>query len=419
MFSGYGGLDLAAEVLVGGTTAWHAEIEPAACRVLEEHWPGVPNLGDVAQLDWVAVTPVDVLTAGFPCQDLSYAGKGAGIREGTRSGLWSAVVAAVRGLRPGLLLLENVGAIVSRRPGLDLVLADLAGLGFDAEWTCLRASDVGACHRRERWFLAAWPAPELAGGDGSSGHALLPTPLTTTATGVQTLERRVGGRGALLPTPSAADALGGHVSRSGDRRGELLLPGLVKTFLPTPAAGVFNDGESVESWTERRDRLKEKHGNGNGMGTPLSMAVKMLPTPRSTDGPKGGPGQVNGRGVADSLPAIEALLPTPVTDPSSANGHARNLGSEARWGDYTPAIARHEAAVGRLAPPPTEPGRKGPRLSPRFVEWMQMLPQGWVTEVEGLTRNAQLKMLGNGVVPPQAFTAFAHLLDRIEVGACA
>jgi site-specific DNA-cytosine methylase len=94
------------------------------------------------------------------CQDLSYAGRGAGIKEGTRSGLWYSVADAIRALRPGLVFLENVRAIVARRPGLDVVLASLAELGFDAEWCTLRASDVGAPHRRERWFLLAWPVAD-------------------------------------------------------------------------------------------------------------------------------------------------------------------------------------------------------------------------------------------------------------------
>jgi DNA (cytosine-5)-methyltransferase 1 len=82
------------------------------------------------------------------------------------------------------------------------------------------------------------------------------------------------------------------------------------------------------------------------------------------------------------------------------------------WGAYWPAIARWETVTGRRAPRPTEPGRTGERLSPRFVEWMQGLPEGWVTDVPGLSRNAMLKALGNGVVPQQAALALRLLLDR-------
>ncbi|MFB4273359.1 DNA cytosine methyltransferase [Nonomuraea sp. GTA35] len=167
MCSGYGGLDLAVHTVLGTRLLWVADNDPDAARVLGHRFPGVPNLGDLTALDWSTVPAPDVLAAGFPCQDLSYAGRGAGIKEGTRSGLWHTIADAVDTLRPRLLVLENVRAIVTRRPGLDVVLADLARLGFDARWTCLRASDVGAPHPRDRWFCLAWPAdangPRLEG----------------------------------------------------------------------------------------------------------------------------------------------------------------------------------------------------------------------------------------------------------------
>jgi DNA (cytosine-5)-methyltransferase 1 len=167
MCTGYGGLDLAAEAVFGTRTVWVADNDPGASLILAHHHPDVPNLGDLTAVDWATVPRVDVVTAGFPCQDLSYAGRGAGIKEGTRSGLWFTIADAVRALRPRLLVLENVRAVIARRPGLDIVLASLADLGFDAEWTCLRASDVGAPHRRERWFLLAWPAdPDHQRGHG-------------------------------------------------------------------------------------------------------------------------------------------------------------------------------------------------------------------------------------------------------------
>lgn len=166
--TGYGGLDMAALAVFGGEPAWVADPDPGAQAILAHHYPDVPNLGDITTTDWASVPPVDVLTTGFPCQDISYAGRGAGIKEGTRSGLWSTVVEAARLLRPGYLLAENVSGIVARRPGLDVVLADLARIGFDAQWCCVRASDIGAPHRRNRWFLLAWPAhtagPRLEAG---------------------------------------------------------------------------------------------------------------------------------------------------------------------------------------------------------------------------------------------------------------
>lgn len=166
LFSGVAGLDRAAESVLGAEAAWFVEHDPAASKVLAYRYPGVPNYGDITTVNWETVEPVDVITAGFPCQDISNAGRQAGI-EGARSGLWSHVVGAVRVLRPRYLLVENVSALVVR--GLDRVLADLASVGFDAEWTCLRASDVGACHRRERVFLVAVPASDCGTAPNTAG----------------------------------------------------------------------------------------------------------------------------------------------------------------------------------------------------------------------------------------------------------
>jgi DNA (cytosine-5)-methyltransferase 1 len=152
----------------------------------------------------------------------------------------------------------------------------------------------------------------------------------------------------------------------------------------------------------------------------------LLPTPKASDGPNGGPGMRNGRGVADALPAVVCLLPTPrATRGGSGTETSYALGGEidyderpqgvvapgADFGPYTAAITRWSAVLGRQAPPPTEPGTNGrPRLSPRFVEFMMGLPDGWVCDVPGITRTAQLKMLGNGVVWQQALLALS-LLD--------
>jgi DNA (cytosine-5)-methyltransferase 1 len=122
----------------------------------------------------VPVPYVDVLCGGFPCQDLSYAGKGAGL-DGERSGLWAEYARLVRELRPRYVVVENVGALLAR--GIDVVLGDLAACGYDAEWDCIPASAVGAPHRRDRVWIVAYPdgsqgwrgALRRPGGDGRSG----------------------------------------------------------------------------------------------------------------------------------------------------------------------------------------------------------------------------------------------------------
>jgi DNA (cytosine-5)-methyltransferase 1 len=149
--TGYGGLDLAAAAVLGARLAWCAESDRHAAAVLAARYPHVPNLGDITALDWAAVPPVDLITAGWPCQDLSYAGSGAGMTEGIRSGLWLTIASGLRQLRPSYVFLENVAALRTR--GLGKVLADLATLGYDTQWLCLRAADTGACHRRDRIFI--------------------------------------------------------------------------------------------------------------------------------------------------------------------------------------------------------------------------------------------------------------------------
>ena len=171
--SGYGGLDIGVTAVLDAELAWYAETDPHAAAVLAARWPGPPNLGDIAALDWAAVPPVDLITAGWPCQDISYAGPGTGITKGTRSGLWLHIADGLRQLRPSYVFLENVAALRSR--GLAKVLGDLAALGYDTQWACLRASDAGACHRRDRMFiLAARPgaAAGLAAADCSGRRVL-------------------------------------------------------------------------------------------------------------------------------------------------------------------------------------------------------------------------------------------------------
>lgn len=170
LFSGIGGFSLAARWM-GWETAWFSEIDPYASAVLAKHWPGVPNHGDINRMDFTKVKPVDMLCGGFPCQDLSNAGKRAGI-GGERSGLWSEYARAIRELRPRYVVVENVAALLGR--GLERVLGDLAEIGYDAEWEMLSAADVGAPHLRERIWIVAYPErkPErLRGGSREVGGA--------------------------------------------------------------------------------------------------------------------------------------------------------------------------------------------------------------------------------------------------------
>lgn len=153
--TGYGGADSAAQAVFGGELRFVADIDPAACTLLEYRYPGVPNLGDITQVAWEPRS-VDVLTAGFPCQPISDAGRRLGVDD--ERWLWPEVARAVRTIRPRLVVLENVAAILGR--GLGEVLRGLAAAGYVGSYCCLRASDVGAPHERERWFAVAYPSGE-------------------------------------------------------------------------------------------------------------------------------------------------------------------------------------------------------------------------------------------------------------------
>ena len=294
LFSGYGGLDLAVETYFNAETVWVAEWEDAPSKVLAHHWPEVPNFRDVTQVNWHEVEPVDIITGGFPCQDVSIAGKRAGMVEGTRSNLWGAMRTAIETIRPRYAVIENVRGLLSataqsdsdleQQPGfmgdepnvtlraLGRVLGDLADIGFNAEWHGLRAADIGAPHGRYRVFILA-----------------------------------------------------------------------TNTNSREPA------------------------------------------------------------GIRD----MQGLWRRPYT---RAN---MRLQTATRWGAYEPAIRRWERILRRPAPTPTELSAKGkPQLSPVFVEWMMGLIPGHVTNIDGISRANQLKMLGNGVVPQQALTALRVMTER-------
>lgn len=368
--SGAGGLDLAIEAALGARTVWQTEIDPHASLVLEKRF-GIPNHGDISTVDWSTVEPVDVLSGGTPCQDMSSAGKRAGMTADTRSGLWSHMVTAISILRPSVVVWENVQGALSARATSDSdvepgagpvgdgpggpvlraagrVLGDLAGLGYDAAWEVVSAAEVGACHRRNRVFVVAVTAD--AGG-----------------------ERRpvLDGRGValdLLPTPQARDVKG----VPGDNFNAASLPRAIH-LLPTPTA---------------RD---VKGPNQRGDGTCLTGAL--LPTPTAGD-------SAGSRGhLHDGV--------TPYT--SSSGVTLTDAVNDARWGRYSDAVAHHAVMVGRPAPNPTVPSRTGsPVLSHRFTEWMMGWPEGWVSDV--LDRRPGLRACGNGVVPRQAEHAIRRLL---------
>ena len=502
LFSGAGGLDMAVEEVFGGEVIWQAEVDKAASKVLAYRFPCAPNLGDITQIDWKTVEPVDVLCGGFPCQDVSAAGKRAGIKAGTRSGLWSVFADAIDQLRPPLVVIENVRGLLSAqahrnvesdqavvgdgsdRPvlrALGAVLGDLADLGYDTQWTTVAASDIGAPHRRERVFILATDAERGSGAwfpksrgdsetDRQGRQTVLPgglgNPATDTGYGNESQRPRSTGRedgqrssvgrelgqcGAepgleLLPTPCAqqsGNSPENHLAKKPGRKvvtdlAILVENGLLESggaLLPTPQA---HDSQGPKTSAQ----VATMRAKGYGVRNLNETAVhELLPTPTCQDGANtAGPSQFE----RNSLPlnAVATLLPTPslsdtktprrgeqLTATIATGIHTLNLSdaiehqhgrdsSHQAWGKYEPAIRRWEQINGP-APSPTEPNKNGnPRLSAAFSEWMMGWPPGWVTDPDiGISRNDQLKIVGNGVCPQQAAAALSYLLTVAEVAA--
>lgn len=329
LFTGYGGLDMGVAMAVDpdARVAWTSDVEKGPCRLAQVRWPDTPNLGDITQINWDEVEPVDIICGGSPCQDLSLAGKRAGMASGTRSGLWESMAAAIETIRPRLVVWENVlGALSARayspleqepamlgdraaRPALRAagrVAGDLASIGYNTAWRVVRASDAGAPHQRARFFLIGYP-------DGQPWDMRRPAK-------------------------------------------------------PRQAPG----------------RRPQRKPTGPGLGP-------LMPTPQATYAPRSSPGY-------------------------GPNLHEVASATDATFGPYAPAITRWEHTTGRKAPPPTTPSRRAggkPQLSARFVEWMMGLPEGHVTDLD-LSRERQLRMLGNGVVPQQAALAVHTLINTAK-----
>ena len=441
LFSGVGGLEKGLEAAGLGHVVWQSETDPAASSVLREHWD-VPNLGDVKKLDWSKVAPVDLLCGGFPCQPASSAGARRG--RGDDRWLWPHFARAIAALRPRLVIAENVPGLLSVDEGAAFadVLGDLAGLGYSALWGLLSAFELGACHRRDRLFIVAF-------ADESDLPALPPGTLLACHDGVtwrHVQKSLFGSPTPVWPRSGLLSPGGVHVLRTS--------PWTVCSdveevpLLPTPSASNPNDGEDLGNWLERREAQARRGLNGNGMGTPLAIAVRLLPTPQSRDGSHGG-GQAkclfDPRRSNDLDDAVLALLPTPratrggsatetvlalCPTPTCADARGgaratanRRTGSTPRtgttlsdvawtgdWGPYEPAIRRHEVAFGQCAPSPTETGPKGSqRLSPAFVRWMMMFPPRWCGE---LSRAAQLRCYGNAVLPAVSEAVARTVLAR-------
>lgn len=427
LFSGTGQLDEAVKAVFGGAVVFHSQYEPPdkngkedphqyAAKILARHYPDVPNLGDITAIDWPAVIEehgqIDILTGGFPCQDISSAGKRAGLTADSRSGLWTHMARAIHELQPRLVVIENVQGLLSTKAdrglgsdaealeeeaeagrilrALGAVLGDLATLRLDAEWCRLGASEVGAPHSRKRIVIYAWPATT---DPADLGHQ-------------RRRDARRRGHGPADSGVAAADAIGIVPGHDGELQAgrDALQRGL---RADAPRCGEAPTNTAGQRYGHTRPAGERR--------IPAAAVASRAAAPADTPGDGRGEGRPESAREQGRSDAAECgLAATPDADGFRRRAEVLDLRPgqpDLDWGDYGPAVRRWEHVLGRPAPWPTD--ALG-RLSPVFTEWHMGYPDGWVTCTPGLTRNAMLRALGNGVVPQQMEAGIRLLHARAQ-----
>ncbi len=302
--TGYGGLDMAVEAYFDAEMVWCAEIDKYASKLIAQRFVK-PNLGDIKKIDWCKVEPIDILTAGYPCQPFSHAGLRKGFDDERH--IWPYITEAVSHLRPSYIILENVRGHLSL--GFSDVLADLTKIGYDAKWKIIRASDVGAPHQRARLFIIAYP----------------------------------NSKGLQRPWHTSNDLADGITA---------------------------NPNSDARKKSRRTNRSIRTTSNG--------------PQTRQDEG--------------QARRKYRCSCKTNCNTDNQYQSHNRQVSKLGRR-----FISRREMHL-QTAPPTLVDGK----LNAKFVEYMMGLPVGWVTDLD-LSRSQQLKMLGNGVVPQQAYYALELL----------
>lgn len=391
LFSGVGMGDLAVES-VGGKTVATAEIDPWNRKVLAARFPDAHHFADVKavtaqSLSAAGVNRVDILSGGFPCQDLSVAGHGLGL-AGKRSGLWAEFARIIEDTRPGVVLIENVAVLRSR--GLARLLDDLCGMGYDCRWDCIPAAAVGAPHLRDRIWIVAVP---------------------------QTGEDRLAGwTDADLDDAGLIGCVGGKTG--------VLAPGGNRCVSKLPRAGHMTDGYVFEG--QPRATLRDCR-------RAVAAGRELLPTPTKQDGSNnGGPGQMRRKSLP--LNAYVKLYPTPRASPNEwrtlkgAPSHGKSHGAT-----LAGTINDQERAAGRSPAPSSD---SAGNLSPEWVEWLMGLPAGWTnpevpndklvphngwsaepsprTAPAVKDRRKRLMALGNGLVPQAAAVLLSEVINEKE-----
>lgn len=285
LFLGIGGIELGLERTGYFKTKWAVENDEFCRSIIRKHWPDIPIYGDIREIDWHAMPQVDMLTGGFPCQDISTANpRGEGI-EGSRSGLWREYAKAIGVLRPKYALIENVPAIV--RKGLDVVLADLAEAGYNVEWFDLRASDFGALHKRERIFIVAHTPNERRrqGENNREGGFIRSSEKRQFEKNQQTRDKREFGFDTDSRVVAHSDSLVFTKSRDDGEVREIRESAL---------------GEDTEH------TVADPHENGlNGKGLPIFSGGSHQDNPRDKDGAAPDPDPIARHGILSRQPHHE------------------------------------------------------------------------------------------------------------------
>jgi DNA (cytosine-5)-methyltransferase 1 len=321
--TGYGGLDMAVEAYFNAETVWTCEFDKYASKIIEQRI-GKPNYGDLKTTDWAGVEPIDILTAGYPCQPFSHAGLRKGVEDERH--LWPYIKEIIRTLQPRYVVLENVRGHFGL--GFREVLGDLTSIGYDARWRLIRASDVGAPHRRERLFILAYPTDAQYTNTNGELCSLV---------GDDGRENRY------------------------QRKSQFIASELVETI-------TTNTNGDTRTQSRRTSRKLRTESNG--------LQAR----------------QDEGQAGSESGSGTETI---------SNSNNGRRLGTMPGLSQrYDSRSPMHLQAV----PSPLDQGK----LNVKFVEYMMGLPEGWVTDMD-LPRAQMLKILGNGVVPQQAYRALQLL----------
>ena len=340
--SGYGGLDMAVEAYFNAETVWMCDNDKYASIVIKERWE-LPNLGNLKEVDWTTVQPIDILTAGYPCQPFSNAGLRKGLNDERH--IWPSIKEIISQLRPNIVILENVRGHLTI--GFKEVLQDLTEIGYDAQWAIVRASDVGAPHRRERLFVLAQPSN----------------------------------------TNSQRSIIRGQDEAGNQRESQSEFIGSGETIAYTNSSPSEQLRRANRAISSERGQIIDRT-NRQVLGSSSEIIADSI-------------GEGLQRDRRQETGFRSQSIANTYWDEQQGDRPTQRLGSRFN--------TQSEMRLQRT-PNPLDLNNK---LNPKFVEYMMGLPAGWVTDLD-ISRSQQLKLLGNGVVPQQAYEAIRRLMSIVK-----